>query len=122
VTAKRAAIGLALFLVGVQGPVAAGGTAAVDPTRPPGGSAAGSAAAKGEKEAEPAEALKLESLLVGTGRRVAIISGQSVRIGERIHGYTVQNILRREVVLADGGKTRVLRLTPRGGLEKVPSN
>ncbi|HKL78218.1 MAG TPA: hypothetical protein VJ985_07640, partial [Gammaproteobacteria bacterium] len=116
-TAKRAAIGLALFLVGVQGPVAAGGTAAVDPTRPPGGSAAASAAAKGEKEAEPAEALKLESLLVGTGRRVAIISGQSVRIGERIHGYTVQNILRREVVLADGGKTRVLRLTPRGGLE-----
>ena len=121
-TAKKAAVWFALLLVGVQGPVAAGGTAAVDPTRPPGGSGAGSAAEESKEEAEGGDPLKLESLLVGAGRRVAIISGQSVRVGERIRGFTVQNILRREVVLADGGETRVLRLGPRGGLEKVPSN
>lgn len=111
------AVLLGLLLAG--GAARAGGAAVVDPTRPPEGSGKAASASEGARSGTP---LVLQSLLVGDGRRLAIISGRPVRVGERIQGLTVQNILQREVVLSDGGETRILRMGSTDELEKVPSN
>jgi MSHA biogenesis protein MshK len=113
----RLAAALALLLAGGQ--ASAGGAAVADPTRPPEGRGKAASASDASGGEPP---LVLQSLLVGDGRRLAIISGRPVRVGERIQGLTVQNILQREVVLSDGGETRILRMGSTDELEKVPSN
>ncbi|MFA9462306.1 hypothetical protein [Thiohalorhabdus methylotrophus] len=110
-----------LMLAGVTQfpPVQAGGGRVADPTRPPEVAAPGGDRGSGGGEAER---LVLQTLLQGPSRRLAIISGRSVRVGERIGGYTVQNILQDRVVLSGEGGTRTLRLAPTSSMEKVPSN
>lgn len=77
-----------------------------DPTRPTGagmndGVGAAAAAASGPV---------LQSVLVSPNRRVAVINGQSLAVGDRIGEARVAKITETEVTLAQGGQTQVLRL------------
>lgn len=111
---------LALGLAGglpVGGGAAAGGAAWVDPTRPPTGQVASPENQTRGAGADP----ELQSILIGGGRRLALIGGKAYRVGERLDGLTVQNIFRDRVVLQGEGGTRTLRLTLSSGMSKVPS-
>ncbi len=77
-----------------------------DPTRPPAmaGLAAGAAAA-------PDSAPQLQSVLVARGgRHVAVIDGQSVRVGDSFRGARVTRIGDEQVELTRGRERQVLRL------------
>lgn len=82
-----------------------------DPTRPPVMMQAhGEAASSG-----PGEPV-LQSVLISPGRKVAIISGETVQMGDRVGEARVVRIAEGQVVLARGGQTQTLKLFP--GIEK----
>jgi MSHA biogenesis protein MshK len=99
---KAAALAL-LFAAGAQ----AHAQALQDPTRPP-------AAASISSAREPAAAgPRLQSILVAReagGRHLAVIDGETVRLGEQFHGARVARIGDNEVELVRGGERQVLRL------------
>ena len=81
-----------------------------DPTRPP---ASIGVAGQGNVAAETAATgTVLQSVLISSGRRVAVISGQNVRLGEKYGNARVVRITESEVVLKDGKETQVLKLFP----------
>jgi MSHA biogenesis protein MshK len=89
---------------------AAGAQAEVlqDPTRPAAGAFA-STAAPGAAASGP----RLQSILVGReagGRHLAVIDGETVRLGEQFHGARVARIGDNEVELVRGAERQVLRL------------
>lgn len=109
-------VGASMGLIfGGQG--VAGGSAGMDPTKPP--SWSGEPAS--EKGSDTEVSLNLQSILVGKGRRVALINGRAYRVGEMVGSLTVQNIYRDRVVLRREERTRVLRLTTSSGMTKTPS-
>jgi len=108
--------GLAGLLAMGRG-AAAGGPDWVDPTRPP-ASVRQTAHAGGGVEQK---ALHLQSILIGKGRRLALIGGEAYHVGDRVGSLTVQSIFRDRVVLRGDGGTRVLRLTMSSGMNKAPS-
>jgi MSHA biogenesis protein MshK len=75
-----------------------------DPTRPPDFSAAA-------PEVE-ATVSALQSVLISPGRRVAVISGRTVAVGDQVGNAKVISIREGEVVLREGGETRTLKLFP----------
>ncbi len=80
-----------------------------DPTRPP--------AALGEAGATAvASGPVLQSVLISPGRRVAVISGQTVQVGDKVGDARVARITEGEAVLVRDGKSQTLKLFP--GLEK----
>lgn len=81
-----------------------------DPTRPP--------ALLGEGGAAPmaASGPVLQSVLIAPQRKVAVISGETVRVGDRLGDARVTKIAEGEVVLVRGGESQTLRLFP--GIEK----
>jgi MSHA biogenesis protein MshK len=85
------------------------GQALQDPTRPP------AAAARGGAGAPAADGPRLQSILVARaagGRHLAVIDGETVRLGEQFHGARVARIGDNEVELVRGGERQVLRLYP----------
>ena len=58
----------------------------------------------------------LQSVLISPGRRVAIISGQTVRLGEKFGEARVVRITESEVLLRSGTGVQTLKLFP--GIEK----
>jgi MSHA biogenesis protein MshK len=79
-----------------------------DPTRPAAGAFV-STAAPGAAVSGP----RLQSILVAReagGRHLAVIDGETVRLGEQFHGARVSRIGDNEVVLVRGGERQVLRL------------
>lgn len=79
-----------------------------DPTRPPAAAAAGYAAS-----AQAVSGPQLQSVLVGRapgGRHLAVIDGETVRLGEQFHGARVTRIGENEVELLRGRERQVLRL------------
>lgn len=77
-----------------------------DPTQPPSllmqdGMAAGASS-------EPV----LQSVFISPTRRAAIISGQTVRLGEKFNGATLVKITESEVVLRNDGELQTLKLFP----------
>lgn len=92
-----------------------------DPTRPSGAPLA-------ENEATNASrGPVLQSVLNSSGRKLAIISGQSVGQGDRIGNARVATIRDAEVVLVEGKETQVLKLFPvvekqRSGVNVAPKN
>ena len=98
-----------------------------DPTRPPaslmpGGAAAAQAAAPG------ASGPQLQSILIGRqpgGRHVAVIDGETVRLGDTFKGARVTRMTPNEVELVRGRERRVLKLNApasaplAGGVERV---
>jgi len=86
-----------------------------DPTEPPAivrkamerpGTAAGA-------EPEPVVAApRLQSVLISSKRRIAVIDGETVRIGQRHRGAVVASIEPTRVVLVRGKNREVLKLYP----------
>jgi MSHA biogenesis protein MshK len=58
----------------------------------------------------------LQSVLISPGRRVAVISGQAVKLGEKYGDSQVVKITESEVVLQGESGSQTLRLYP--GVEK----
>jgi len=79
-----------------------------DPTRPP-ASIAAPQALPGEKLNTPPE---LQSVLISPTRRVAVIDGQTVALGEKFGEARVVRIAEDEVVLRNGQDQQVLKLFP----------
>ena len=79
-----------------------------DPTRPP-TAAIASIATPAAASAGP----RLQSILVAReagGRHLAVIDGETVRLGEQFHGARVTRIADNEVELVRGAERQVLRL------------
>lgn len=74
-----------------------------DPTRPPAGYASGETVSVGPV---------LQSVLISPTRRIAIISGKTVKVGDKYEGTRVASISDNEVVLKNGKTSQVLRLYP----------
>jgi len=95
--------GLALTLTHLP----ASAQALLDPTRPPAG--IGQAASDAAASSGP----RLQSILISPragGRHVAIIDGDTVRLGDTWKGARVAAMSRNEVVLVRGAERQVLRL------------
>jgi len=105
-TAMKATVLALLFAAGAH--AQAQGQALRDPTRPP----AAAALSSGERTL-PSSGPRLQSILVAReagGRRLAVIDGETVRLGEQFHGARVARIGDNEVELVRGGEHQVLRL------------
>ena len=85
-----------------------------DPTRPPD---AVLAPDKAEQSAAP-QGPVLQSVLIGPARKVAVISGQTVMLGQMYADARVVRITETEVVLSSASGTRTLKLFPQ--VEKQP--
>ena len=80
-----------------------------DPTRPPAAMLAAPAAAA----SAPADALQLQSVLLGKGRRpAAVISGQLVLLGGQFGDTTLVRVTERGAVLKGPQGETMLALTP----------
>jgi MSHA biogenesis protein MshK len=87
-----------------------------DPTRPP--AAASAPAQAGAGQSGTPAAPQLQAVRVGAaagGLRIAVIDGESVRVGENFRGARVVRIADNEVELARGGERQVLRLYAQDG-------
>jgi MSHA biogenesis protein MshK len=105
-TTTRRAVGAALFACLLCG--VAGAQGLQDPTKPP---AAATPVAAGPIAASAGP--QLQSILIAReagGRHVAVIDGETVRLGERFHGAKVARIGENEVELVRGTERQVLRL------------
>jgi len=97
--------GLALWLALGAAPALAG-EALDDPTRPshlPAPAVAGTTATPG---------WRVDSIIVSPARRLAVINGRSVGVGERVGGARVLEILPYEVRLEYNGEVRHISLVP----------
>jgi MSHA biogenesis protein MshK len=103
---------LLLIAAMAQGAVAAGPGGLIDPTRPL--VAAVKADAAAPQDARPA----LESLLVGSDRRVAVIDGQRMHEGEERGGLKVWEIRSDGVVVSVNGAERMLLSFTNPGMHK----
>lgn len=82
-----------------------------DPTRPPSSFAVG-----GMGSPAASSGPVLQSVLISSGRRIAVINGQTVHVGDKVGEARVAKISEGEVVLNDGKSLQTLKLFP--GAEK----
>lgn len=101
---RRGALVLFANLVLAVAP-ALGDDGVPDPTRPPNMSPGASPGASG---AGPI----LQAVRISHGRTLAIVDGQSVRVGDTVGGLKVLRITEGGVVLGGGGQSRTLTLFP----------
>lgn len=80
----------------------------IDPTQPPKELGRRSEAAASDANTEPV----LQSILLSPTRKVAIISGRQVKVGDKFADLRVMKISETEVVLKNGGDIRTLKLFP----------
>jgi len=88
----------------------AGAQALLDPTRPPASLGVRNDAA-GAADGAP----RLQSVLISPrqgGRHVAVIDGETVRLGDNYKGARVARMTQTEVELVRGRERQVLRLEP----------
>lgn len=78
-----------------------------DPTRPP-----TAAAAENKSEQSIADSTGLQSILISSGRKLAVINGQTIALGQKYGDATLVAIRETEVVLKTPGGTEVLKLYP----------
>jgi MSHA biogenesis protein MshK len=100
---------LAALLAGSSASQAAFAQALGDPMRPP--ATPGPSPAEGSKESASAAA-RLQSVLISPGRRVAVIDGRVVRLGERIGDARLVAISESQVVLRRPSGRETLKLNP----------
>jgi MSHA biogenesis protein MshK len=79
-----------------------------DPTRPP----STLIVSQEQNAAAPSKEPVLQSVLVSPTRMVAIISGQTVKLGEKYGEARVVKITENEVVLRNGQDVQTLKLFP----------
>lgn len=85
-----------------------------DPTQPP--SRLMQDGEAGSVSGEPV----LQSVFISPTRRAAIISGQTVRLGEKFNGSTLVKISESEVVLRNDNELQTLKLFP--GIGKLSTS
>ena len=85
-----------------------------DPTRPP------ASLSLGQQDVTTFSGPVLQSVMISTGRKLAIISGQTVKLGEKYGNAHVIKITEGEVVLQTGKDLQVLKLFP--NVEKLPAS
>jgi MSHA biogenesis protein MshK len=90
-----------------------------DPMRPPPAMLAPPPGAPGEATAMAASGLVLQSVLVADDRRVAVIGGRTVRVGERVGTWRLVRVGDAEATLRGPEGTKVLKLW--NGVSKVPA-
>jgi hypothetical protein len=61
---------------------------------------------------KPVRARVLQSVLIAPGRSVAVIDGETVKVGSRVGDAKVVRIDETGVTLAQSGKTEILTLFP----------
>lgn len=91
--------------------------ALVDPTRPP---ASLGAEPAGNGQAVPAGPV-LQSVLISPRRKEAIISGQAVKVGDKVGEATVVRIAEDQVLLRRGKEIETLKLFPNIEKRSTPS-
>jgi MSHA biogenesis protein MshK len=84
-----------------------------DPTRPPGAEALG---ASGAQDADQAGRLQLQSVLLSPHRKLAVINGQTFKLGESVGEAKLIAISETGVVLRQGEESKALALVP--GIQK----
>lgn len=82
--------------------------AQADPTRPPDSIGV----ARGELTASPAAGPVLQSVLISPARKMAIISGQTVRLNGKFGDARLVHIGEAEVILRSGKAEQTLKLFP----------
>ena len=106
VTAILRASSVLLLLFSHSGLHAAPEGVAVDPTRPP----SFGVGAAGGLEPEPARVV--QSVLIAPGRTMAVINGETVRVGSIQNGARVVRIDETGVLLSNSGRLEMLKLFP----------
>ena len=101
----------AIFVLGVSAASLAHAAPFADPTRPPN--------VLSEEVAATPAGPRLESVLIAPDRRLAVISGQQVRLGGKYGEGQVVRITETEVVIRNGEATESLRLLPE--VQKQPA-
>lgn len=89
--------------------------ALTDPTRPPSALSVPSGSPAAQEEAVGTQ---LQSILLSSGRKVAVINGTMVPLGGMVGEARVVKITETEVVLKKGEETEVLKMYP--GIDKRP--
>ena len=103
-TIRRAMAGMALVAMAMAvSAVSAHAENLPDPTKPPASLGQGEAVASGPV---------LQSILIAPTRRIAVISGKTLRVGDKFDDAKVVSIGETEVVLMSGKNKQVLRLYP----------
>lgn len=108
---------LVSFLLLLAG--SAGAEALNDPTRPP---ARAPAPRPGAAVVVARERLVLSSVLISPERRVAVINGRALQVGERIDDAEVVAIDLQQVRLKRHTQTVTLTLSGKNGVVKHPEN
>ncbi len=111
-TQAFAACGVLLLSLGISAQAIAADILP-DPTRPP-----VFVDGAGNSGAVPSGPV-LQSVLIAAGRRIAVISGQTVQVGDKVGALRVNKITETEVVLSNGNDVQTLKLFP--GIEKSRS-
>jgi MSHA biogenesis protein MshK len=110
-TAYRLA-GLLLCAASLDAVQAAPGQGIADPMRPP-----NVVAGRDNEELEP-PANQVQSVLIARGRKVAIVNGQTVRVGDKLGEAVVKSISESGVVLQFADRTETLKLL--GDIQRRP--
>ena len=100
-------LAIALLSSGGLWGASAHGQGLPDPTRP--------AIVPGSGSTVAVAPAQLEMVLIGrgpAGRKVAVISGQTLRIGDKFDGAVLAGISENQVVLRNGNKVKILKLSP----------
>lgn len=100
---------LAALLAGSSASQAALAQALGDPMRPPG--TPGPSPAQASKDSATG-ATRLQSVLISPGRRIAVIDGRVVQVGERVGDARLVEISESHVVLQSPAGRETLRLNP----------
>lgn len=82
----------------------------LDPTVPP-AELQGSADGEGKARPQP-RSPRLQSVLISPRRRVAVIDGAAVRLGQSHRGAVLEKLTETEAVLRRGSEREVLKLFP----------
>ena len=82
-----------------------------DPTQPP-QEVLDAAAGRVVSQTPPPSGPTLQSVLISPHRKVAIIDGEMVRVGQTYKGAVLASVSETEAVLTRGGQRTVLRLFP----------
>lgn len=91
----------------------------VDPTKPPASFSAPGTQSGAQAAQEEIVGTQLQSILMSSGRKVAVINGTMVPLGGMVGEAKLVAISETQVVLKKGDETEVLKLFP--GVDKVPS-
>lgn len=96
-------------MLGFVVPLAVGaqGAGLVDPTRPPDVSSA-----QAKSEAAVTAGPRLQSVLISPARRIAVISGKTLALGEKYGDATVVSITETTVRLRSASEVQTLHLFP----------